>query len=197
MKKVIVMVLMAVAMTLPAQAQLKFGVQAGLNMNNISQQDLGTAIKSKTGFFVGPTVKFTLPLIGLGFDAAALYDQREGKVETGSVSESVKAQSIQIPLNIRYGFGLGDMASIFFFAGPQFGINVGGKKTYDKIDWKLKSTNLSANVGIGLMALEHLQLKANYNFALGKTGEFELTSAAKELGSAKFNSWQLSLAYWF
>ncbi len=197
--------LMAVAMAMPANAQLKFGLQAGLNLDNISKSDLAATIKNRTGFFVGPTVKFTLPIIGLGFDAAALYDQREGKVEGNGVSETVKSQSIQIPINVRYGVGLGDLAEIFLFAGPQFGINVGGKKTFSEIDWKLKSTNLSANVGIGATIMSHLQAKFNYNVALGKTGEFEVQDAAKEAAkqiikggnSTKFNSWQISLAYYF
>ena len=198
---------MAVAMTLPSQAQTSFGIQGGLNMSNISVKsaadDPMEAVKSRTGFFIGPTVKFTLPIVGLGIDAAALYDQREGKVDGG---ETFKSQSIQIPINARYGIGIGSLAEIFLFAGPQFGFNVGGKKSIKEMgqevgNWTLKSSNLSANVGIGATVLSHLQAKINYNFALGKTGEVEakdaISGVMKELGSAKMNSWQVSLAYYF
>ena len=81
MKKIFAVVLLAVAFAMPSKAQFSWGIQAGLNMSNISVKDAadnaGTAVKSRTGFFVGPTVKFTLPLVGLGIDASALYDQRE------------------------------------------------------------------------------------------------------------------------
>jgi hypothetical protein len=201
MKKIFAVVLLAVAFAMPSKAQFSWGIQAGLNMSNISTEDAAGSVKSRTGFFVGPTVKFTLPIVGLGIDASALYDQREGKVEAYGQSETIKSQSIQIPINVRYGFGLGSMAEIFAFAGPQFGFNLGGKSDVfnDAAEWTLKSSNLSANIGIGATVLSKLQAKLNYNVALGKTGEVEGTAAgiAKELGSAKFNAWQVSLAWFF
>ena len=178
MKKLFAVVLMAVAFAMPSNAQVKFGIQAGLNMTNVSASDLNGTVKSRTGFFVGPTVKFSLPIVGLGIDASALYDQREGKAEVAGQTETVKSQSIQVPINLRYGIGLG-VAEVFAFAGPQFGFNIGGKKGVfnDMADWTLKSSNFSANVGLGATILGKLQAKINYNVALGKTGEFESVSS--------------------
>lgn len=209
MKKVLTLIVMAVAFAMPSQAQFNFGVQAGLNLTNISdfsfdQAGIENAIQSKAGFFIGPTVKFTLPIVGLGIDAAALYDQREAK--TGE--QTLKSQSIQIPINVRYGFGLGSLAEIFAFAGPQFGFNIGDKnKTWkdyknNAYDWTLKSSNISANVGIGATIMSHLQVKLNYNIALGKTGDIEVKDGANAAwdvitGKAKANAWQISAAYYF
>jgi hypothetical protein len=199
MKKIFAVVLMAVAFAMPSKAQVSFGIQAGLNMTNVSASDLNGTVKSRTGFFVGPTVKFTLPIVGLGIDASALYDQREGKAEVAGQTETVKSQSIQVPINLRYGIGLG-VAEVFAFAGPQFGFNIGGKKGVfnDMADWTLKSSNFSANVGLGATILGKLQAKINYNVALGKTGEFEsVSSTVKQVVDAKLNAWQISLAYFF
>ena len=199
MKKLFAVVLMAVAFAMPSKAQFSWGIQAGLNMSNVSVKDaadnVGGAIESRTGFFVGPTVKFSLPIVGLGIDASALYDQREGKAG----DETVKAQSIQIPINLRYGIGLGSVAEVFAFAGPQFGFNLSGDKNYGGVsDWTLKSSNFSANIGIGATILSKLQAKLNYNIALGTTGEFESVSqTVKQVADAKFNAWQVSLAYFF
>lgn len=208
MKKILTLIVMAVAFAMPSQAQFNFGVQAGLNLTNISDFSLNApgvenAIKSRAGFFVGPTVKFTLPIVGLGIDAAALYDQREAKTN----GETLKSQSIQIPINVRYGIGLGSMAEIFAFAGPQFGFNIGDKdKTWGDVKntaakWTLKSSNVSANVGIGATILSKLQLKVNYNIALGKTGEIDIKEGAdaawKTITGAKANAWQVSAAYFF
>ena len=208
MKKIFAVVLMAVAFAMPSKAQVSFGIQAGLNMTNVSVKDaadnLGAAVKSRTGFFVGPTVKFTLPIVGLGIDASALYDQREGKAEVAGYTETIKSQSLQIPINLRYGFGLGSLAEIFAFAGPQFGFKLGGDSDTSiggtKVsEWTLKSSNLSANIGIGATIAGHLQAKVNYNIALGKTGEYKgnIDGVMKEISSAKFNAWQISLAYFF
>ena len=198
MKKLFAVVLMAVAFAMPSKAQFSWGIQAGLNMSNVSVKDaadnVGSAIESRTGFFVGPTVKFSLPIVGLGIDASALYDQREGKAG----DETVKAQSIQIPINLRYGIGLGSVAEVFAFAGPQFGFKLSGDKNYGVADWTLKSSNFSANIGIGATILSKLQAKLNYNIALGTTGEFESVSqTVKQVADAKFNAWQVSLAYFF
>ena len=208
MKKILTLIVMAVAFAMPSQAQFNFGVQAGLNLTNISDFSLTAAgvenaIESRAGFFVGPTVKFTLPIVGLGIDASALYDQREAKTN----GETLKSQSIQIPINVRYGFGLGSMAEIFAFAGPQFGFNIGDKdKTWGDVKntaakWTLQSSNVSANVGIGATILSKLQLKVNYNIALGKTGEVDIKEGAdaawKTITGAKANAWQVSAAYFF
>jgi hypothetical protein len=208
MKKILTLIVMAVAFAMPSQAQFNFGVQAGLNLTNISDfsptaDGVENAIESRAGFFVGPTVKFTLPIVGLGIDASALYDQREAKTN----GETLKSQSIQIPINVRYGIGLGSMAEIFAFAGPQFGFNIGDKdKTWGDVKntaakWTLKSSNVSANVGIGATILSKLQLKVNYNIALGKTGEVDIKEGAdaawKTITGAKANAWQVSAAYYF
>ena len=198
MKKILtVVVLFAALMTaVPAKAEVKFGLKGGLNLTSMSLDANAISKSNQAGFFIGPTVKFTLPIVGLGFDASALYDQRKAEVD----DTSIKQQSIQIPINLRYGIGLGSTASIYFFAGPQFGFNVGDKDIKTDVgNWTFKSSNISANVGLGLMLLGHLQVFANYNFGLGKTGELDelpgAVDAIKENG--KLNAWQIGVAYFF
>ena len=204
MKKILtVVVLFAALMTaVPAKAEVKFGLKGGLNLTSMSLDANLVDKSNQAGFFIGPTVKFTIPIVGLGFDASALYDQRKAKVDDSYGAEmDVKQQSIQIPINIRYGIGLGSTASIYFFAGPQFGFNVGDKSIKTTAsEWTFKSSNVSANVGLGLMLLGHLQVSANYNFALGKTGDFEtLPAAASAIKTAdgKINAWQIGVTYFF
>ena len=192
-----------------ASAQIKFGVKGGLNVTSMSLDSKVLDASNQAGFFIGPTVKFTLPIVGLGVDASALYDQRSAKIgvenNEGGLSgeQTVKQQQIAIPINLRYGVGLGDAASIFFFAGPQFGFNVGDKeqKLWNQAaDWKLKTSNFSINVGLGATLLKHLQVSANYNIACGKTGEIEATDAVKSVigkGEGKNNAWQIAVAYYF
>ena len=201
MKKFFTLVVLLATMTVAAQAQVKFGVKGGLNITSMKFDQSVVDKSNQAGFFIGPTVKFTLPVVGLGIDAAALYDQRSAKV----ADETLKQQSIQIPVNLRYGFGLGSTASIYIFAGPQFGFAIGDKSKNivdNALEWRLKDSNLSANVGLGLMLLDHLQISANYNIALGTTGEVDVNKALgttwdTAIGKAKANAWQLSVAYFF
>ena len=201
MKKFFTLVVLLATMTVAAQAQVKFGVKGGLNITSMKFDESVLDKSNQAGFFIGPTVKFTLPVVGLGIDAAALYDQRSAKV----ADETLKQQSIQIPVNLRYGIGLGSTASIYIFAGPQFGFAIGDKSKNivdNALEWRLKDSNLSANVGLGLMLLDHLQISANYNIALGTTGEVDVNKALgttwdTAIGKAKANAWQLSGAYFF
>ena len=214
MKRILTFIAVALALltTVPAQAQLKFGLKGGVNVTNMSFSSDVLDASNRAGFFVGPTVKFTLPIVGLGIDASALYDQREGKVKLAykdvESENTVKQQQVVVPINLRYGVGLGSMASVFFFAGPQFGFNVGDKtqSIYDQVaDWRLKSSNFSVNVGAGFMLMSHLQLSANYNIACGHTGDVELKSTAVDAISqiagfkkgSRANAWQIGLAYYF
>ena len=210
MKKVLSIVFMVAAMLFAsnANAQIKFGLKGGLNATSMSFSEEVFDASNKTGFFVGPMVKVTVPIVGLSFDAAALYDQKEADVKYAAEGElgkvNVKQQSINIPVNVRYGFGLSSLANIFLFAGPQWGINVGDKnfKWNESSSYSLKKSNFSVNVGAGVTLLNHLQVSANYNIACGKSADASLSKAldaAANAGKDKShnNSWQIALGYWF
>ena len=211
MKKVLSIVFMVAAMLFAsnANAQIKFGLKGGLNVTSMSFSEEVFDASNKTGFFVGPMVKVTVPIVGLSCDAAALYDQKEADVKyAGTEGElgkvNVKQQSINIPVNVRYGFGLSSLANIFLFAGPQWGINVGDKnfKWNETSSYSLKKSNFSVNVGAGVTLLKHLQVSANYNIACGKSADASLSKAldaAANAGKDKShnNSWQIALGYWF
>ena len=211
MKKILSLVFLVAAMMFAtsANAQVKFGLKGGLNVTSMSFSEDVFDASNKTGFFVGPMVKVTVPIVGLSFDAAALYDQKEADVKyTGTDGElgktTVRQKSINIPVNVRYGFGLSSLANAFLFAGPQWGINVGDKnfKWNETSSYSLKNSNFSVNVGAGVTLLSHLQISANYNIACGKSADASLVKAAEALTNAgkdksRNNSWQIALGYWF
>ncbi len=214
MKKFLFTALMTAMCAMPIQAKLKFGLTGGLNVTSMKFNSDLVSKSNRAGFYVGPTIKLTLPIVGLTVDAAALYDQRDAKVG----DESVSQKSINIPINLRYGIGLGSKANIFAFAGPQFGFNIGDKNYSSGLslnaiqtNWntvastfQMKKSNFSINVGIGVGIFSHLEAKATYNIAIGKTGELSTNvwdDAAQvwrsQTSSARTNSWQVGLAYFF
>jgi len=200
MKKLLSLTMLAAAMlfALPSNAQLKFGLKGGLNITNMSFSSDVVKSSNRAGFFIGPTIKLKIPIVGLGLDASALYDQREAKLkdDAGIAEKKIKQQSINIPINLRYDIGLGDLASVYFAAGPQFGFNVGDKEIKD-IDWEWKSSTFSVNLGAGVMLINHLQIGANYNIVCGKSGEVSVASVGKSIVRGRTNSWQISAAYYF
>ena len=207
MKKIITTLLLALALTAAttADAQIKFGLKGGVNVTSMSFNNSVFDASNRTGFFVGPTVKLQLPLVGLGIDASALYDQREAKItcEGYDTGQTLRSKSINVPINLRYGWGLSSLANIFLFAGPQFGFNVGDKdqKLTESSTWSVKNSNFSVNVGAGVTLLSHLQLSANYNIACGKTADATLKNVADQIADkqvrTRANAWQIALAYYF
>ena len=191
--------------------QVKFGVKGGLDLTEMKLKNAGDMFKAenKVGWFIGPTLKLSMPG-GLGFDIAALYNQRESdlNVSDSNTAESLdklKTKQIIVPLNVRYTIGLSDALNIFGYAGPQVAFRIGDEvqklaDLEDKVrEWRLKNSNFSVNVGAGI-TINHVQLSANYNVGVGKTGDVtwrEATQAASEGFKGNYNSWQISLAYFF
>ena len=209
MKKIISSALLVLSFlfSIPVHADepLKFGVKAGLNVSDFYFDSEVFDKTNQVGWFIGPTVKFTLPVVGLGMDASVLYDYRAAKLDYATMTQTVKQQQIAIPVNARYSIGLGSMASVFIFGGPQVAFNIGEKE----YQWNMKSTyalqnsNFSVNLGFGVTAFKHLQVSANYNISCGKTGHATWKSATDAATSvfnkksSRNNSWQVGVAYFF
>lgn len=205
MRKLFTAIVMAVALltAIPSQAQIKFGVKGGLNVTKMSVSSDVYSADNNNGFFIGPTVKFTLPIVGLGIDAAALYDQRKGSlVSKNNTSEDVKFKSINVPVNLRWNIGLGSLAGIYLAAGPQFGFALGDfSDAWDSNFYKKENMNVSINLGAGLSLLKHLELGFTYNIQTKDT--YSITenyaggSLGREITDIKTNAWQVSAAYYF
>ena len=121
----------------PAEAQVRFGVKGGINLTNLSfEKDNYYNIGNKAGFHIGPTLMYSLPIKGLGLDAAVMYDQRSGSAEADIIDgriypTTIKRQQIVVPVNVRYDFGQGKSFGAFVFAGPQVGFNLKTESTHE------------------------------------------------------------------
>ena len=180
MKKVfsVLMVAVALMMAAPAQAQLiKFGVKGGLNMSKLDAEGLKS--DNSTGFFIGPMAEFTLPIVGLGIDGAVMFSQR-GKDE-------FKQQGLEIPVNLKFSFGLGSMLGAYLAAGPDFFYNFKDLKVEGG---EAKKAQVALNLGAGVKLLRKLQVGVNYQIPMGNS--FELGNV-----DIKNKTWQASLAYMF
>ena len=198
----VAVVLMMMA-AIPSVAQVKFGVKGGLNVTKMSVSSEVYSADNNNGFFIGPTVKFTLPIVGLGIDAAALYDERKGSlVRYDNKSEDVKFKSINVPVNLRWNIGLGSLAGIYLAAGPQFGFALGDfGDAWDSSFYKKENMNVSINLGAGLSLLKHLELGFTYNIQTKDSYAITEDWAGGNLGlqvtDIKTNAWQISAAYYF
>ena len=208
MKKILTLALLAIGLLVaaPADAQVKFGVKGGLNVTDMHLSSEVFDKSNQAGWYIGPTVKVSLLVTGLGVDIAALYDYRSAKVTDPSNEDiKIKQQSINVSVNLRYGIGLGSLASIIFHAGPQIGFNVGDKnfKWTDTSNYALKKSNFSVNVGLGVSVAKHFEITGNYNIACGKTADATVLKTVQNVAGtsvkskSRNSSWQVGLAYYF
>lgn len=185
------LVMMCLLLAVPAQAQLKFGLKGGIDMSKVTTEIGDNA----TGFFVGPMMEATLPIVGLGVDVAALYSQSGVKFVD---SDAEQLKSVEVPINLKWTVGLGSTLGVFAAVGPQFGFNLD-----NGVDAALKSKKcaVSVNVGVGLKLLRHLQLGVNYNIGASKmAAKYDvgnLEEVIEAVPNFRKNSWQVSLAYIF
>ncbi len=199
--------LAAVLCLLPrAEAQVRFGLKGGFELTemNFNASDLREA--NRAGFYLGPVMKFTLPVVGLNIDASLLYSQRDLKVD----GEKILQKSLLLGGDLRYSVGLGDALSIFVNAGPQLSLNIGDDVFYWKDDgqnnhqYALQNTMISFNLGLGVSFLEHFEAGIYYNIPAGKTADFtwdkigdNLKETSWNRAKSKTNAWHVAVAYFF
>ena len=203
MKKSLLLAVVAAMLMVPASlsAQFKLGVKGGLTLNDMDFGDDMLETTNRNGFFVGPTLKVAIPSLPLGLDVSALYDQREVKFGEADQTVDVKMKQVVFPVNLRLTFGSSKFLGVYIFGGPQYGFNLDtDEKFIDNMhSWKMKNSNLSINLGAGVILADCLQVSANYNIDCGNSGEMIVNDVYKEVKhhNSKANGWQLSAAIYF
>lgn len=197
MKKILSTLLVTVCLlvAMPAQAQLKFGVKGGLNLAKADFDKTDLKADNFTGFFIGPMIDFTLPIVGLGLDGALLFSQKGTKFSSGSEEETIKENGIEIPVNLKYSIGLGSLASIYLAAGPSFYFSLSGDKL-DLLNVDRKAAQVAINLGAGVKLVKHLQIGINYNMPMTESAELKFGDLI-DADSYKTKMWQISVAYIF
>ena len=204
MKRFFSLVVLLSAMTMAVQAQgVKFGVKGGLDIQKMEFDNDVIKTDNKLGWFAGPTLQISLPIGGLGIDIAGLYNQKNYEIN----GESIKQQSILVPVNARLNLGVGDAAGIYVAAGPQFTFNVGVDEfelkdtpQYLNNTFQLKKSAFSVNLGAGIYFSSHLEIGFAYNIALGATADASwktATDAPFHNDDTKPKSWHISAVYYF
>lgn len=199
MKRILFAAIAILVLVQPLNAQVKFGVQGGFNINKFVIDTEVVDASNQAGFYIGPT--FFITLSNFDIEVAGIYDVRSMEID----GESVRKQNLDIQANIRKGFDITSNATVFGFAGPQFAFNIGttdlGEVTNYVKDWRWKNSDFSFNLGGGVR-INNIEVRVNYNTAFGKTAEAnEIISNAFESVEYKLkpraNAWQIGMTYIF
>jgi hypothetical protein len=177
-----------------ARAQMRFGLKTGVNMANVSLTGPvgdNLALSNLTGFTAGPMIEATIPIIGLGLDAAVLYSQQGFKTKIDNVGETFKLNTLEVPVNLKWKLTLLKVIGVYGAVGPYLQF----KLSENLVDqFEAKSFGTGMNLGVGAELLNHLQIGVNYQ--LGFTEDYRIPVHGT-VEKAKTATWSVTAAYLF
>lgn len=207
MKKITCLIIVAVigfASSIPAAAQLKFGLKAGVAVNSLKFESDGVSktfdADNRAGFTGGAMLEFTAPVLGVGFDASVMYVHRT--VNKGVLDEienfDASRDYIDIPLNVKWKVSIPVVAKVikpYIATGPSFAFLVSKNDFKEFI--KQKKCDISWNFGFGVELLSHVQVGASYGIGLTKALETVKVVEGMPTIEGKNRYWTITAAYLF
>ena len=184
---------------IPANAQFRIGVKGGLNVSSVHIDKELLDASNVTGFHIGPMIEL-MSGTGLGLDAAILYSQKGLEAKgVGSVKHSMKTDYLDVPVNLKWKFGL-PIVKAYLAAGPYVGFRVGGDKFWEMpgsvVDQvKAKTFSAGVNLGVGVELIRFLQV--GFTYGLGLTDNYSVDKGSLSEGAGKSRGWSLTAAILF
>ena len=196
--KLLLPVAIVAAMAMPAQAQFRFGIKAGVNINSLKFNNEIFNAGNRAGFTVGAMAEFTVPLIGVGGDIGVMFVRRNSQyMNTLGEKMDDNRSYFEIPLNFKYKLSLPAISSIispFITTGPSFAFLTTKKEITDFV--KNKTCDIAWNFGFGVELIKHIQIAASYGLGLTKAVEYVAPGyEGVDLGKNRY--WTVTAAYIF
>lgn len=202
-KKVILTLLVALCGMGVANAQLRFGVKAGLNINklHLSNVEENLSDDNKCGFTAGVMTEFQVPIIGIGIDGSLMYTRMNSNVEEEGDVLTKNKNFFEIPINLKYKIGLPIVGSIitpYIATGPSFAFKLDKNKKSADPDYEYletKGCQVVWNVGLGVELVKHLQIQGQYGFGINNIAK----KVDSDYGNLKLrnNYWTVTAAWLF
>jgi hypothetical protein len=185
MKKIL-LILAAIVFSVNIQAQLRFGVKAGVNFSEFNSKEQ-TLQDNGTAWQVGLVSQFKIPLIGLGIQPELLYSVNKGNDQS--------IDCFTVPINIRWQPLPIPIIKPIILVGPYFGYAVNFKGFKDSV--KDNITRLDWGIGLGGgVEIWKLQIEGRYNWGLQNIAKNVSIDNVKDI-SLKSNVFTLSATYFF
>jgi hypothetical protein len=191
MKKRTILALALLLVTGFTQAQIRYGVKAGSNLNWLySEATSVTDLTPNVNFQIGGFAQYDFWVLTL--QPEVLFNVRTSTIEDANTKYALQynanlteadpalkytSYNLEIPINLQYGYKYG---KVRYFAemGPYIGIHLGGSfngstdyyKSYDK-DYAFHTLDWGAGLGLGA-EYKKFQFKARYDWGFGWLGTY-------------------------
>lgn len=199
----------AVACSVGLGAEQRWGVVAGVNLNNFPGYQRGDyrlydVNTNSLGVTAGVTGEMMFPGIGFGVSASLLYDYVQASPHLGQceawhsmgVEDVQKATMhvLEIPLSLRYRYinlnGIENKIFPFVFGGPTVNVLLaGGSKEY----YAYTGVSLGLHAGFGVELMRRVQVAAVHEWGLSQSFKTHLL----EDNAHKMRSWHIRATYFF
>ena len=188
--RIIAIVVLAVGSALvPAQAQFRFGIKAGVDVNSLHFDKSTFDSGNQAGFTGGLMAEFTVPVIGIGGDVSAMYTHR-------SVEGQTSPDYINIPINLKWKINIPLVNKIirpYIATGPSFAFLI----NKSKVPEGFKNQDIAWNFGFGVELVKHLQMGASYGLGLNNSAIKLLEGGSNADIYGKSRVWTVTAAYLF
>ncbi|OJV90944.1 MAG: hypothetical protein BGO34_21880 [Bacteroidia bacterium 44-10] len=204
-KKLFSSLILLLMIATATNAQVRFGLRGEVGLNKPSFTKDIVEVENLTGFKLGPTAEFQLPLINLGIEGSLLYsndkmnvkDVSEGGVQ--STVQKVSNHYLEIPVNLKYKFGSILPVKVFVAGGPyaRFLLSGDDVKISDATE-NIKAKNFEAgiNLGAGVEIFSRLAVGVQYGFIL--TDNYGTDKPEwKDALNGKDGTWALTATVYF
>lgn len=199
-KRILVALVIAVTGIGAANAEFRFGIKAGVNVNDLSTNLKQSFDKNnRAGWTAGVMTEFQVPVIGIGFDVSLMYARLNSDPEIAGTTTDIENKNfIQLPINLKYKLSIPMVDKIiapYIFTGPDFSFKL-DKNTWE--DVKTRTCQVAWNLGLGVQLFKHLQVGASYGFGLNNIVS-KVTDKINipEDWNIKNNYWTVTAAYLF
>lgn len=212
LKKILTIFILIIAVAVPANSQLRFGLKAGVSLNSFKFSNTGELkeafnAENRAGFTGGAMLEIGIPVTGLCLDASVMYVRRTSGFSVAEMDNSGQIKSekneardyIDIPINLKFKINIPVIGSIlkpYLATGPNIAFLVGKNEIAEA--FKTKTFDFAWNFGLGVELFRHLQVQATYG--LGITNVIEKIPAIEGHSKpieTKNNCWTVTAAYLF
>lgn len=182
---------------MPAQAQFRFGLKAGVDVNALHFNKDVFKSDNRAGFTGGAMIEFTAPVVGIGLDASVMYVRRSAEWMVNNNLEKEHNDYIDIPVNLKWKINIPVINNVvrpYLATGPAFSFLTSPRSWGDV--YRNRRFDTSWNFGFGVEFFKHLQVGASYGIGLSKTlNVVGLTNSDQVSGRNKY--WTVTAAYLF
>ena len=204
MKKLILGFAAVAGIATAASAQIKVAPELGINLSTWqNKNDVSTYTSDRiVGLRAG--VMVDIPLVGgLSLEPGVMYSGKGGKYTYPIVGETTTTLSyLEIPVNFKYTYDLGNPGKIFGHVGPYFAYAISGqekdasgtnKVVFGDGTFETKPLDLGLNVGAGYQLPMGLYFRAQYGLGFADTDNIT-TANSKSTNNSNI---ALTLGYQF